>query len=180
MPIQARRINGYDSTVHELVLAVFFLHGVMLILNVLFRDRIVLRLIIIFLVLILFMFFDIFVSNRSYNYLSRLRKRQLKKSTTGWPCAMDATTSTCPEVTPVYTELVKRKSLLFFAEWRQTVIPQGSRLWTWGSTLRGDALLQTRAEVGPKRRKEHCWRRLCFSLFFYGYDWWWAATVTII
>lgn len=182
MAIHARRIDSYDASVYELVLAVFLLHGAMLILNVLFRDRIFFKLLIIFLLLILFMIIDSFVTNRSYNYLTRLRKRQLKKTTTGWPRAMDATTSTCPEVTPVYTTdnnivLVKRKSFLFFAGWRQTVIPQGSRLRTRGSPLWGDALLQTCAEVGPKRWKKYCRRRPCFSLFFYGYDWW-AASVT--
>jgi len=102
MPIQARRIDSYDAPVHELVLSVFFLHGVMLTLNVLFRYRILFKLLIIFLMLIVLMFIDGFVTNRSYNYTTRLRKRQLKKSTTGWPRAMDATTSTCPEVIPVY------------------------------------------------------------------------------
>jgi len=124
MTIQARRIDSYDTTVkYELMLvvsfwnAVFLINGVMLILNALSRSRILLvKLLIIFLMLILIISIDCFVTNRSYNYLTRLRKRHLKKSTTGWPRAMDATTSTCPEVTSVYITryynivLVKRKS----------------------------------------------------------------------
>lgn len=89
--IHARPIDSYDTTVkYELMLfvsflsVIFLINGVMLILDELPLSRILIgKLIIVFLMLILITSIDCFVTNRSYNYLTRLRKRHLKKSTTG-------------------------------------------------------------------------------------------------